>query len=76
MVEGEVKLVWSKAGKQARLIYIFIPLQNECFCGYTGISPSVCPGVRLCTYTSFCQSAGVGVKSHLVTAPDASGQCF
>ena len=40
------------------------------FSGYTGISLSVRPSVRPCVYKniSFCQSAGGGIKSHLVTA--------
>ena len=41
------------------------PLQNECFWGYTGILLSV--RVSVCVQnTSFCQSAGGGIKSHLV----------
>ena len=29
-------------------VHIFIPIQNECFRGYTGISLSVCPCFRSC----------------------------
>ena len=33
------------------------------------VCPSMCQSVRLCTKnTSFCQSAGGGIKSQLVTA--------
>ena len=56
---------------------MFIPLQNECFQGYTGISlsvrlcvcPYMCPSVYPCVQNiSLCQSASVGIKSHLVIA--------
>ena len=46
-----------------------LPLQNEYFRGYTEISLSVCPCVcvSICVQnTSFCQSAGGDIKSHLV----------
>ena len=46
--------------------------QNECFLGYTGISPSVRPCVRLCvrlcTKYYLLSCAGGGIQSHLVTA--------
>ena len=46
---------------------IFMPLQKECFKGYTGISLSV--RVSICVQnTCFCQSADRGIKSQLVTA--------
>ena len=48
-----------------------IPLQNECFQGYTGISLSVCVSicVSVCVQnTMFCQSAGRGIESHSVAA--------
>ena len=66
-----------------KVTYIFIPLQNERFQGYTGISqsdrPSVCLAVSLSLCPSIavsvcgqnnsvCQSAGRTIKSHLVTA--------
>ena len=43
--------------------------QNECFGGYTGISLSLCPSIRMSVFvcvlnTSFCQSA-CGVLSHI-----------
>ena len=50
-----------------KIISIFIPPQNKCFRGYTGINPCV----RACVCVQniiFCQSAGGGIKSHLVTA--------
>ena len=50
---------------------VFMPLQNKCFRGYTGISlyVLVSVGVSICTQnTSFCQSTYMGIKSHLVTA--------
>ena len=53
----------------------FIPLQNKCFSGYTGISLSVHSYVHVsacmsaCVQnTSFFQSTGGGIELHLVTA--------
>ena len=43
---------------------IFILLQNNCFQGYTGIILSVHPVYK---NSSFCQSTGESIKSHLVT---------
>ena len=45
---------------------IFIPPQNDCFLGYTRISLYVCVSVFV-QNTTFCQSAGEGIKSHTVT---------
>ena len=46
---------------------IIIPPQNECF--REGILESLCPSVCVQnTFTSFCNNAGGGIKSHLVTA--------
>ena len=47
----------------------FIPPQNKCFRGYTGISLSVCPRtcVSVCVQNiSFCKSTGMDIKSHSV----------
>ena len=62
----------------------FIPRQNECFWGYTPakrmflgiylnqpVRPSAHPSVHVSVFVqnlSFCQSAGGGIESHLVTA--------
>ena len=51
--------------------HIIIPLQNECFGGYTGISLSVHPYVCVSFFVqnaSLCQSASGDIKSHLMTA--------
>ena len=49
-------------------VLVIIPPQNECFRRYTGITLSVRLSVRPFTNTSFCQSAGWGIKSLLVKA--------
>ena len=35
--------------RHLHVVHFLIPLQNEFFRGYTGISLSVCPWIRLCT---------------------------
>ena len=57
--------LWSDIGAQAPLVY-YTPAKRMSS-GYTGISLSVRPCFRLCTNTSFCQSAGGGITSDLVT---------
>ena len=57
--------------KLKNFFLFFLPPQNECFRGYTGISLSAhrCVCVSVCVQnTNFCQSAGGGIKSHLMTA--------
>ena len=43
-------------------------LKSACLSVCPSVCPSMCLCVRLCLNTSFCQSTGMGIKSHLVAA--------
>ena len=43
-------------------------LESACLSVNLSVCLSVCSCISLCKNTSFCQSPGEGIKSHLVTA--------